>query len=576
MVSKPKGSRRAHGHGYSRRSVLRGTALTAAGMALAACSSKTGGRQSGGSSASQASGGTPQPGGTLNIVTQGNATTLDPHKTSTSVTFDDVGAVMSRLLRTKVGPDPNLVNDRELENDLAVKWESPDATTWTFTLRPDAKFHNVAPVNGHAVEAEDVKSSFVRALTIQGNPSHALIAMIDENQIQTPDSKTVVFKLKYPYAHFSHMMSSAAVGWILPREALAGTYDPAKQIVGSGPFLFQSYQQDIGFDFKKNPNWFEPGRPYVDAIHAPIVPDPAQRLAQFLGGNLDDIQPDPNDIPTIQKQALHAQITKGRTAGGGDDPLYLQMGDPSSPFQDIRLRRAMSLAIDRKAIGSAIYNNEYDITWFVSPGYGKWALKESDLDQSILQYYKYDPAAAKKLLSDAGATNLNIKLTYTTGASEKAGAFKAQIEAINNMLNQVGINSTLVPLDQLAYVGGGKGPRYGFYDKLTVLYPGVSVFDDVDLLLFNYFDSQNKISETRVNDPQLDAMITKARTIVDENESVKAYKDIQRYIADKVYVIDGFPQGFTYEAVLPRVQNYNYSSTHGKITETFSKVWLKA
>ena len=577
MMGGANSRKQASARVYRRRGVLGSTAALAAGVALAACTSKSSQHQasSGGSASTQAGAGTPQSGGTLNIVTQGNATTLDPQRTSTSVTASEVGAAMSRLYRTKTGPDPREVDNHDLENDLAIKFESPDAITWTFTLRPDAKFHNIAPVNGHAVEAEDVKDTFVRALGLQDNPSKALIAMIDPAQIQTPSPTSVVFKLKFPYAHFAHLMGSASVGWILPREALANSYDPAKQIIGSGPFIYQSYTPDVGFEFKKNPSWFEQGRPYIDAIHAPIVPDPAQRLAQFLAGNLDDIAPDPNDVPTSQKNAPHAAIITARTVGGGGDPLYLQMGDPTSPFQDIRVRRALSMAIDRKAIGSAVYDNQYDITWFVAPGYGKWALTQSDLSQADLQYYQFDPNGAKKLLADAGVSNLNLKLTYTTGASEKGGAFLAQIQAINNMLNNVGIKSVLVALDQLAYVGGGKGPRYGFYDKFTVLYPGVSVFDDVDQILFNYFDSQNTTSETRLHDPTLDAMITKARTVVEENESVKAYKDIQKYIAQQMYVVAGFPQGFTHEAVSPRVQNYQYSSTHGSLTEIYSKVWLK-
>ena len=93
-----------------------------------------------------------------------------------------------------------------LENDLAISAESPDALTWTVKLRPDAKFHNVAPVNGHAFEAEDVKASFTRALDPK-DPSSGSLDMLDPSRIETPAADTIVFKLKYPYAAFPSILA---------------------------------------------------------------------------------------------------------------------------------------------------------------------------------------------------------------------------------------------------------------------------------------------------------------------------------------------------------------------------------
>src|SRR2546423_818219 len=81
-----------------------------------------------------------------------------------------------------------------------------------------------------------------------------------------PTPATVVFKLKYPYALCQSTLASATYGWILPREANAGTYDPAKQIIGSGPFIAGDFTPAVSFSFKRNPDWYAKGRPYVEGL----------------------------------------------------------------------------------------------------------------------------------------------------------------------------------------------------------------------------------------------------------------------------------------------------------------------
>lgn len=187
----------------SRRLLALQTAAVGAGLAsapfLACGSSKRSPSPAPGSSKPSTAGSPPQPGGTFTAFLQFNAI-LDPQKSSNAAQ-QAAGASMSRLFRFKTGVDPKVISDHDLENDLGTSTESSDAMTWTIKLRPDAKFHNIAPVNGHAVEAEDIKTTFTRALDpATSNPNRGALGMIDPAQIQTPDKSTAVFKLKYPYA----------------------------------------------------------------------------------------------------------------------------------------------------------------------------------------------------------------------------------------------------------------------------------------------------------------------------------------------------------------------------------------
>jgi peptide/nickel transport system substrate-binding protein len=433
-------------------------------------------------------------------------------------------------------------------------------------------------VNGHPVEAEDIKASYTRALN-PANPGRGTYDMIDPAQITTPDKQTVVFKLKYAYAPFTKILASDSYGWILPREALAGSYDPAKTVIGSGPFILDSYTPDVALTYKKNPNWHFKGQPYVDGIRWAIVTDSATAQSQFTGGHLDvlgtadGIGFSPNDVKSIAQQNPKATQIDGDPAAG--QIIFFQLGDPASPFQDVRLRRAFSLAIDRDAISKAIYNNDTEPQWYAYLEIGKWALHQSDLPSSTLDYYKLNASQAKQLVSAAGAENKQFKLVYATGYLTPA--YEQAAQTIANMLNSAGIKTTLVSVDYVKdFIAGGKGIRYGNYPSDEIVFAGISPSPDIDGFIYNYYDSKSTSAPSRLTDPKLDDMISKGRAIVDDNARLSAYLDIQRYIADQMYTVGGFPQPRQHHFAGPRLVSYQPSVTYGAATEAFAKVWLNA
>jgi peptide/nickel transport system substrate-binding protein len=567
----------------SRRRLLAATGVAGAGittLGLAACAGAKPTGQSTGQSASgtaaAVSAGPPQSGGSINVYLPYNPP-LDPQKVSAAAQ-QAVGGSYSRLFRFKTGTDPKVITDHDLENDLAVSIESPDAITWTVKLRPDAKFHNIAPVNGHAVEAEDIKATFTRALDpATANPNRGTIGMIDAAQIQTPDKQTVVFKLNYAYAPFRKTLASPTYSMIFPREALAGAYDPSKTVIGSGPFVADTLTPDVANVFKKNPDWFEKGQPYIDNARVAVIPDRAQQLAQFAAGNLDELILDNiDDVKAAQQRQPKAQVFKTHRAS--PLPIYYQMGDPASPFQDVRLRRAVSMALDRDALGKAVYNGEWEAVVYVPAYMGKWSLSINDLPQEIKQYYTYNLSEAKKLIQAAGASNLSLRLAYPVngpGSFAPTPSYKQQAETISNMLNQAGLKTTIITQDyNKDFVDAGKGSRQGYFDKDVLMFAGAGSNSEADEWLYSYFHSKSTSNQEHLNDPTYDAMVDKQRTLVNEDERLKAVIDIQKYLADKMYVVSTVG---TYEwaVVSPRLQNYQYSNSLGKNTETYAKLWVK-
>jgi peptide/nickel transport system substrate-binding protein len=556
-----------------RRRLLAASGIGAAGIALAACST-TGRRQSNAKAGGQVAG-APRAGGTFNTAVNVNPTSLDRFAASQLASNFTNSLVMSRLFRHKSAPDTAVSLNQEIENDLAISAESPDAVTWTVKLRPDAVFHNIAPVNGHAVEAEDVKDSFIRAITLPNSLARANLSMVDPNQIETPDKSTVVFKLKQAWGPFQQTLSGSSAASIFPREALTGAYDPAKKVIGSGPFILDSYTPDVALVFKKNSDWFDKPRPYIDGVHCAIIPSAAQQLAQFTAGNLDELSIDQNNLDAARHNNPKATVVTAPYPNSYE--IYGHMDDPSAPFSDIRIRQAISLAIDREAIGKAVFSGEYHNTGAVGPILGKWALPPDQLGSGS-QYFVYNPAEAKRILAGSGMVDQLHKFVYPPVAY--GPQFDTIAQMLNPMLLAVGFKTALVTVDYNSQFIGANGIAFGHYDTDIVvqgllLWGGTSAEEGI----FNTVTPGHGPDHSRVSDPTLTAMATKMIGLVDENERLKAAQDIQRYVAQKLYYVQGIPTGDTHTLVQARVQNYCYSinttnSTAG--TETYAKLWLAA
>ena len=555
---------------YSRRATLKragqaGSAL--AWLSLTACGRSRGSSRAGGSAQSQQ----PVYGGTLNSNVRTSPETLDVFQSTGASSTIVAGHVQSRLFMFNSGTDPNATFNNDIIPDLAVSHESADAITWTFKLRPGARFQNIAPVNGRAVEAEDVKASFQRALNTAANPGRADITMIDANQIEAPSSDTVVFKLKYAYGPFLNILGRLS-NPIFPREAATGAYDPTKTVIGSGPFTLDSYSPDIGFVFKKNPTWYQQAQPYIDASKVAVIPNDAQALSQFTAGNLDILSPSTADLNTAQHNNPNVQLIAVYDRSS-TWVLFGHMNLPNSAFRDVRIRQALSISIDRDAIGKAILGNRYYIGALLQPAFGKWTLPLSRLGDAA-KNFKYDPQTAKQLLSAAGGGDQFHNLYYPTGGY--GPQFEKTVQTMNAMLNQVGFKTTLAPLDyHKDFLNGGKGVSYGNYpaDGLVVANVGAYLTPE-DFLVANFTPGAPR-DKSQVDDADLAAMLTKMSAQGDENERLQSVFAIQKYLAEKLYYI---PAPYPYAATLikPRVKNFQYSTMSYQAAETFPKLWLSS
>jgi peptide/nickel transport system substrate-binding protein len=280
---------------------------------------------------------------------------FDPHLTRNARTHSALSFVYSKLLRHEVGADVR-PGTFIVEPDVAERWEVPDDTTYLFHLRQGVKWHNKPPVNGRELVAEDVKFTFDRFLTIEGNPERQLLESVD--RVEVMDRYTVKFLLKEPFVWLLDILASAICVWIMAPEVAAkyGDFKKVETAIGTGPFLLEQYDPNVKSLFWRNPDYFLPGLPYVDGVEWLVVEDESTGLAMYRTGQLDagsGLQWDVRQADLDSLKQSHPHLRYQDMLANNATTIWMRTD--KSPFTDVRVRRAISHAINRQGLIKAVW-----------------------------------------------------------------------------------------------------------------------------------------------------------------------------------------------------------------------------
>jgi peptide/nickel transport system substrate-binding protein len=227
---------------------------------------------------------------------------FDPHQTNSFKTHTTLSFVYSKLVRHTVGseipPGTFLV-----EPDLAERWEALDNTTYVFHLRKGVTWHNKPPLNGRELVAEDVKFTYDRFLTTQGNPLRFMLEPV--HRVEVADRYTVKFLLKEPYVWLVDALAYPWGMWIIAPEVVQhfGDLKKPESAIGTGPFLLERYEPNVKTVFKRNPDYFRQGQPWVDGVQWLVLEDNSTGLAMYRTGQIDC---GPWHNGTVRQQDLEA------------------------------------------------------------------------------------------------------------------------------------------------------------------------------------------------------------------------------------------------------------------------------
>jgi peptide/nickel transport system substrate-binding protein len=438
----------------------------------------------------------PKRGGTLTRASAWDPPVIDPRLTQSVGLYQFAALVGSRLVRYAFPDEASGPTDMALKGDLAESWSSsPDARVWTFKLRQGVKWHNVAPLNGREFVAADVKYCF-EAYAKEGAQSSTFQEI---EGIETPDKHTVRIHLKTPNVLFPQNVAEP-ITVLFSREVLEEDGDLKKRMIGTGPFMLKEHTRKVRVVLTRNPDYWDKGRPYVDEYVILSTPDAATRMAAFRTGQSDIIWlASPSEVDTVRKTNPTAQVQSYHNTL---TPFGIALAQDKPPFNDLRVRRAVSMAIDRQKQADTLFEGHGIIGWGVP--YIYYTDKQPTLAQ-LGPWWQHRPAEAKKLLAEAGHPNgFETSLFYY----EYFPQMTSQVQLVQQDLKRnLNINVKITKLDYTTYYGRfveskWDGMAWGFQSGHAI---------GLDERTYHYMHSRSTKNFFRVNDPVIDELTAKLR-----------------------------------------------------------------
>lgn len=434
---------------------------------------------------------TPKRGGTLNFAISAETAHYDCHASDTYATLHFSSPFYSTLLRFNLSKFP------EVEGDLAQSWTvAPDLMTYTFKLREGVKFHDGTPLS-----AEDVKATYDRLR----NPPEGVVStrkatFSDIGSIETPDPTTVVFKMK---AVNAAMLEHFASPWnciYAAKDLAANPAAPRTKINGTGPFTFVEHVKGSHVSGKRNEGYFKKGLPYLDDYKGIFTLQAAAMLNALQGGQV--LAEFRGISPAERDRLVAAMGDKIRIEEQSWTlNLLIAFNTEKKPFDDVRVRKALLLAIDRwgGSQGLAKISTLREVGGVIRPG-SPFATPEAELVKlpGFSKDIKASREEAKRLLKEAGVPDLkftlwnrNLAMPYTP-----AGVF------LIDQWRQIGVTAEHKQSDTGAYLATMNAGNHDVAIDFSNLF-----MDDSSLGLAKYLSvDRSPENRSRSKDPELDRL----------------------------------------------------------------------
>lgn len=546
----------------------------------------------------------------------GNPHTFDPYESLHYRTQIASGYHYSRLIRpVSAGPGVSPIESSRFQADLTSVPETPDSRTYVFELNQGARWHDVDPLNGRRVSTSDITFSYERYQQLSPNAprwnSHV--------EGLTAQADTVTVRTREPFAPLLTLVGSAQDLWILPQETVDdGTI--ALRPVGSGAWVFRSFEPDVSIQWRRNPDWHGAGRerlPILDRMTV-TMNGASDVIVPALGeGDLDFSQLSPSLYESARAAAPDAQFvfTPNTILGG----FFFNFSIP--PWNDVRVRQALSLALDRDAV----------LRWVDPTGRGAWQTALAQLEpywldpQDLARFgrsyngmpsgslFHRDLSRARQLLDAAGYPDGVQAVVH--GTADYGASVVNLYEACAASVSEAGFRFEFFFKEFAPYIASifrGNFPDAwdGETSHLAIgpLYAGANDPDDILSAVYDresnrhnwgasgrwrrgaqshldpggYGEAWSHASAARGGGPEADetlhAMIRRQREILEADERREYINDIQRYLATQMYIVP-------YVAV-PGVHAYNrwvhyrdadrvhMKSTYGMGQEFVTGLWI--
>ncbi|MBE6066583.1 MAG: ABC transporter substrate-binding protein [Clostridium lundense] len=435
---------------------------------------------------------------------------LDPAYVDDGESAKIIVNVYEGLLQYKEG-------STEVEPCLATEWKiSGDGKEYTFKLRQGVKFHDGTPFN-----ADAVKFNIDRQIPPQAKDDmpYASFTFAPVEKVEKVDEYTVKVTLKEPYTPFlANLAMSLAAPIASPDAIKKNNGNLNENPVGTGPFKFVSWKKGEAVTLEKNNEyWGEKAK--SDKVVFKFTKENSVRASELMTGSVDIIDGvDPNDIKKLTDSKMELFNEQGMNIN------YMAFNTSRAPFNDVKLRQAISYAIDREELVKYLYQGFADVAYNPMPSFMPGF-------NDKLKSYQYNPEKAKELLKAAGKENLQVKMiTYSNPRPYNPVNGQKLAESIQNYLSKVGIKATIDVYPWKEYkekIAQGEG------DILFYGWNGDNGDADNFLSLFDSKEIKSTLNAARYNNPKVDELLIKGRKTPNGEERNNIYKEIQKIVDEE-------------------------------------------
>ncbi|MCP5453752.1 MAG: ABC transporter substrate-binding protein [Spirochaetaceae bacterium] len=450
----------------------------------------------------------------LIIGADANPAGIDPHK---STAYSSV-RITNRVYETLVDMDES----GRLVGKLAESWTNPDDTTYVFTVRKGVYFHN-----GRLMTAQDVKNTFDRIL----DPANGCTARSNFSLVESVtalDDYHVQFKLKQALAPFISNFTSIYTA-IIPKEVLdANSGSLANVACGTGPFKLAEWIPDNQVRLVKHDQYWMAGYPKLDGITYKIIPDEAARLAALRTGSIHYTTLSAQNVELVARNK-NIVVKSYQTR----DYYFLGFNFTQKPFDDVRVRQAFSLAVDRQDIIKKALKGEGIVAGAVSPTLEQWAI-----DVSKNPWYKKNVAKAKALLAEAGyPSGLDVEMTVPSSYPDVV----AVSQVLQQQLAAAGIRVTIKQMEIGQYVAAWKSKGH----QVMAGKNGAGI--DPDRSLYFFFHTKGSANVWGYSNPEFDSLVEQAKVTIDQSKRAALYAKAQEILyADAANVFFASPKTYCF------------------------------
>ncbi len=452
-------------------------------------------------------------GGTLVFAQAQDAVGLDPHDITDGFSVNNTSNVFDTLVRYK--PDSTAV-----EPSLAESWTvSPDGLTWTFKLRQGVKFHDGTPFNAEAVVFNYERQVDAKNPYHFGTFEYAEFTFQNVKSVKAVNDSTVQWTLSAPFAPFIINMAMFSTAIASPTAIKKYGKDFFKNPVGTGPFKFVEWVQKDHATYEANKDYWA-GRPCVDRLIIRGIPDNTVRLLEMERGTVHMMdQVNPPDYDRIRNNNNLVLFT-----GPGLNTGYLAMNTQKPPFDDRRVRQAVSYAVNKKALVDAFYGG------IAAPAVNPmpptiWGYNDKVKD------YGYNPDQAKKLLAEAGFPNgLDTELWWPNRARPYLTQPQKIAEALQQQLAQANIRAKLVTYEWGTYLAKTRSAEH----PMAIL-GWIGDNGDPDNFLYVLLDKDNATVGKASNiafykSDSVHRLLIQAQRVADQGKRAALYRQAQDLI----------------------------------------------